>query len=484
MGNTPSAAGVDAASSAAPAAAAAASGGGGGGGCPVRTKKKTTPAADDAASAFASASASASADGCPVSPATREKYRNPKVYNVYSQEVKLDPKNNMPANPNQLPAPGQEDPLDTTRVKSTIPKGGTDTTWEYPSPQMFWNAMVRKNKSEGAAPTDMDMVVAIHNNMNETTWRQVMAWEALHRDEAAAAAGGVEGAEPTLLRFTGRPDENSPKAKLKSWILGCPAPFDRHDWIVDRGGKEVRYIIDYYHDDHGVDADGKPSLHDTTTIRSIKIDVRPALDSPEALFDRAFRMPFSKQVMGDAATAAFKYLPLTSPRSVPNGAVYGPSNPTTQRHVEAQQIQQRQTMQQLQQLQQQASGGKRLLGLPGAATTTATIAAEEQPKKQKLKKKLPPELLAVQEQLQKACRGSKERLEGCGEGEGEEDCNNAYKALVYCMGQVICKDEADVFRSALEKDASNEELGHAFEAMSVKIGEFEQRSLAAMRLQK
>ena len=23
-------------------------------------------------------------------------------------------------------------------------------------------------------------------------------------------------------------------------------PFDRHDWTVDRCGKEVRYIIDYY----------------------------------------------------------------------------------------------------------------------------------------------------------------------------------------------------------------------------------------------
>lgn len=24
-------------------------------------------------------------------------------------------------------------------------------------------------------------------------------------------------------------------------------PFDRHDWFIDRCGKEVRYIIDYYH---------------------------------------------------------------------------------------------------------------------------------------------------------------------------------------------------------------------------------------------
>ena len=29
-------------------------------------------------------------------------------------------------------------------------------------------------------------------------------------------------------------------------------PFDRHDWTVDRCGKEVRYIIDYYAVDDGM----------------------------------------------------------------------------------------------------------------------------------------------------------------------------------------------------------------------------------------
>lgn len=50
----------------------------------------------------------------------------------------------MPA-PNQLPAPGQPFPLSTNRVRSTIPKAGTESEkWEYPSEQMFWNAMLRK----------------------------------------------------------------------------------------------------------------------------------------------------------------------------------------------------------------------------------------------------------------------------------------------------------------------------------------------------
>jgi hypothetical protein len=36
--------------------------------------------------------------------------------------------------------------------------------------------------------------------------------------------------EPKLLRFMGKPNDLSPKARLKM-LFGHPAPFDRHDWI-------------------------------------------------------------------------------------------------------------------------------------------------------------------------------------------------------------------------------------------------------------
>jgi cytochrome c heme-lyase len=92
---------------------------------------------------------------CPVPQA----YRNPAIYNVYGQRIDdgsqqggcpsplaalqgtdlLDPKNNMPLEPNQQPCPGQRLPLSLARIQSNIPKGGTDTTWLYPSPQMFYN---------------------------------------------------------------------------------------------------------------------------------------------------------------------------------------------------------------------------------------------------------------------------------------------------------------------------------------------------------
>ena len=97
--------------------------------------------------------------------------------------------------------------------------------------------------------------------------------------------------KPKLLRFLGKPDDLSPKARIKM-IFNHSPPFDRHDWIVDRGGKEIRYVIDYYHDESMIDKDMKPKhLQDTTSMQSIKVDVRPAIDSIEALFDRVFYMP-------------------------------------------------------------------------------------------------------------------------------------------------------------------------------------------------
>lgn len=52
-------------------------------------------------------------------------------------------------------------------------------------------------------------------------------------------------------------------------------PFDRHDWIVDRCGKDVRYVIDYY---DGGEVDNK--------YQFALLDVRPAMDSFENVWDR------------------------------------------------------------------------------------------------------------------------------------------------------------------------------------------------------
>lgn len=196
--------------------------------------------------------------------------------------VKLDPSNRMPATPEQQPAPGQSAALSTERVTSSIPKAGTrEERWVYPSPQMFYNALHRKGKADGVGPEDMDVVVSIHNRMNERTWEELLRWEeGLHGEELA------EGC-PKLRRFHGRPYDLSPKARVLSW-LGYGFPFDRHDWYIDRGdGESRRYVIDYYFDAEANEAANSP----VEAVDALHVDVRPAIDSPAALLDRLRRFP-------------------------------------------------------------------------------------------------------------------------------------------------------------------------------------------------
>ena len=63
-------------------------------------------------------------------------------------------------------------------------------------------------------------------------------------------------------------------------LLGYQAPFDRHDWIVDRCGQRVDYVIDFY---MGKDEqrEGKPL--------NFYLDVRPKLNSWEGCKMRAAR---------------------------------------------------------------------------------------------------------------------------------------------------------------------------------------------------
>eukprot|EP00127_Corallochytrium_limacisporum_P005026 Clim_evm22s197 gene=Clim_evmTU22s197 len=185
----------------------------------------------------------------------------------------LDPQNQMPKNPAQQPAEGQPFELSTERITSSIPRASEGgKPWIYPSEQMFYNAMRRKGWKHEDNPEmvreDMTEVIRVHNANNEYAWREVLKWEALHADQCRM---------PMLKKFQGKATEFSPRARMRSW-LGYELPFDRHDWTIDRCGKDVRYIIDYY------------SIGDKNdeTNSFIEIDVRPALDSFEAAKDRAY----------------------------------------------------------------------------------------------------------------------------------------------------------------------------------------------------
>ncbi|KAG5850551.1 holocytochrome c-type synthase isoform X1 [Anguilla rostrata] len=181
----------------------------------------------------------------------------------------IDPTNMMPP-PNQKPAPDQPFPLNVVREESNIPRAGSGKNWVYPSEQMFWNAMLRKGwrwKDDELAPQDMSNIIKIHNQNNEQAWQEILKWEALHAKECPCG--------PSLVRFGGKAKEFSPRARFRHW-MGYELPFDRHDWIVNRCGQEVRYVIDYY--------DGGEV--DKETYQFTILDVRPAFDTLGAVWDR------------------------------------------------------------------------------------------------------------------------------------------------------------------------------------------------------
>lgn len=85
-------------------------------------------------------------------------------------------------------------------------------------------------KGHRVSAQSVPSVVAIHNAVNEETWSQILKWEEMHKSCCST---------PKLLRFAGRPNDLSLKARVRSWG-GFDRPFDRHDWIVDRCGTQVR----------------------------------------------------------------------------------------------------------------------------------------------------------------------------------------------------------------------------------------------------
>jgi len=182
----------------------------------------------------------------------------------------MNPLNQMPSLA-QSPAPNQALALPLERTESSIPRDSA-VRWEYPSPQQFYNALVRKGWE--TPEEHVVTMVEIHNFLNEQAWDEVKKWERRQSGDD----------DIQLARFKGRPGEISPKARFwmfAGWLLpshfNSEPPFDRHDWVVRRPktGEEVRYVIDYY---------SAPPEEDGSPVFSL--DVRPALDSFGSLKER------------------------------------------------------------------------------------------------------------------------------------------------------------------------------------------------------
>lgn len=141
--------------------------------------------------------------------------------------TEINPLNQMPTL-SQAPAASQSAQLPTARTESSIPRDGS-SRWEYPSPQQFHNALVRKGWE--TPEEHVETMVQIHNFLNEQAWQEILKWEkkenpcvphvsfSTHRAEPVVSHSTED---PQLARFKGRPGELSPKARLwlfAGWLL-------------------------------------------------------------------------------------------------------------------------------------------------------------------------------------------------------------------------------------------------------------------------
>ncbi|KAG7356097.1 cytochrome c/c1 heme lyase [Nitzschia inconspicua] len=184
----------------------------------------------------------------------------------------------------QSPHPEQRLPLSTYRSESSIPRGqqennkphhqlGSESSkWVYPSEQQVFNAMKRKGW-EGIEEEAIPSFLQVHNSVNERSWRELCKWE--NTNNSSEQQKSIQ-----LVRFEGRPKDLSPKAWIWSNVLFQDRPFDRHDWYIDNGvDHEKRYVLDFYMTENK--AMGMPR---------VEVDVRPALDTPQAFVQRGKRM--------------------------------------------------------------------------------------------------------------------------------------------------------------------------------------------------
>jgi len=235
-------------------------------GCPVEHNKLPKRTASSIATEYSGQNEMKSKnapEGCPVD--HNEKKTIPDGCPVDHKEKAVADTDKCPVeNARPLPGAGQgidakeqelvDKVLSSERATSDIPSVSGDN-WTFPSEKQFYKSA--RAKGHEVLPIDMTNVLAIHNAVNEQSWKEIMRYENLHRAECA---------DPKLLFFHGKPEELSWKARLMSWIDGRHPPFDRHDWIIDRCGDRIRYIVDFY--------DGRPSEYAPV---SIHIDARPEL---------------------------------------------------------------------------------------------------------------------------------------------------------------------------------------------------------------
>lgn len=200
--------------------------------------------------------------------------------------------------PIPMPPPSHGTPALPANNEQETGADATSGNWIYPSERMFFEAMRRKGHDPRAG--DMQAVVPIHNAVNERAWAEIKAWEAPWVEKArqqqqqqeemkqnSSSSSFCDG--PRLHSFSGLGgDKLSPRARFNT-LLGYQAPFDRHDWVVDRCGTRVEYVIDFYAGRGFGSGGGERGAGGGAKPLSFYLDVRPKLNSWEGVKMRAFR---------------------------------------------------------------------------------------------------------------------------------------------------------------------------------------------------
>ena len=223
----------------------------------------------------------------------------------------------------------------------------------------------------------------------------------------------------------GNPYQLSPKARLKSW-LGFGFPFDRHDWQVDRGDRQVHYVIDYYYNPAGP-ANAPPAgpADPTAPIltSSIYVDVRPAVQDLSSALDRLARFP------------ARALQALKRPRFVAEGI--DPSKVPPEELAKAACASA---------TEKQAAAAEDRAEAAAAAAAAAAAGGGK----------------AVEggwAEVEARCQPLLEQLRSG--GQSEEQRRSAQVALNYCMGRALCPSEAGAFMRALEGSKAAGQAGAA-----------------------
>lgn len=121
-----------------------------------------------------SIASSSSSDGpaqCPISHEKSKPAQCPVQHNIPDE---VNPLNQMPAL-SQQPTEQQLVALPMERETSSIPRDEGGVKWEYPSPQQFYNALVRKGWE--TPEEHVETMVQIHNWLNEQAWEEILKWE-------------------------------------------------------------------------------------------------------------------------------------------------------------------------------------------------------------------------------------------------------------------------------------------------------------------